>query len=153
MVSTAQTQGGVMEQEPARREVSGRGNGPQLISMMSCGEQPTSSTDMCLAKGNKKQSDQLSTVTHCFYAWADAATSNTSEIFDITLCYHLHFAVCSWVTLTSCSSADFHFCICLIWDPGFLSRPGTDWISFHFSFNVHSIPWENVIRSFCLSRW
>lgn len=84
-----------MERELARQEVSGRGTGPQLISMMSCEEQPTSSTDMCLAKGKKQQSDQLSIVTHCFSAWADAATSNTSKIFDITLCYHLRFAVCS----------------------------------------------------------
>lgn len=28
-----------------------------------------------------------------FLAWADAATSQTSEIFEITLYYHLHFSV------------------------------------------------------------
>lgn len=36
-----------MEQEPAGQEVFGWLNGRQLISMMGCGEQPTSSTDAC----------------------------------------------------------------------------------------------------------
>lgn len=50
---TAQTQGGVMEQEPARPEVLGWGNGRQLISMMSYGEQATSSTGICLVRGKR----------------------------------------------------------------------------------------------------
>lgn len=42
-----------MEQEPDGQEVLGWGNGQQLISMVSCGEQPTSPTDICLVRGER----------------------------------------------------------------------------------------------------
>lgn len=67
----AQTRGDDVKQGAARREVLGSGR--QLISMMGCWEQPTSSTGTFLGRGNKTR-HEICQSWLTVHVWADAAT-------------------------------------------------------------------------------
>lgn len=48
-----------------------------------------------------------------FLVRADAATSKTSDIFEVTLCYHLHFSVWPRLPVSHLHPVEVLTCICV----------------------------------------
>lgn len=108
---------------------------------------------------SQRRQKQMTSCDHLltlFLVRADAATSKTSDIFEVTLCYHLHFSVWPRLPVSHLHPVEVLTCICVSVSFGtqfaIKVRKRLKFFTFFFSV-VHFVPQENVISSLSRSQW